>query len=115
MRALRAVIAGELWFPRATLSRVLKGFLIAQDPDRLTSREIEILGLVGSDMNNQQIADKLFISRETVRWHVKSLHAKLGARTRRGLRDHVRLLNRLGKAMPAQRESRNNLHSLAAS
>lgn len=115
VRALRAVIAGELWFPRATLSRVLRGFLVAQDPDRLTSRELEILALVGGDLNNQQIADKLFISRETVRWHIKSLHAKLGTRTRRGLGDHVRLLSRLGKAMPAQRESGNDLRSLVAS
>ncbi len=112
-RALKAVIAGELWFPRATLSRVLRGFLVAHDPDRLTSRELEILPLVAADLNNQQIADKLFISRETVRWHIKSLHAKLGTRTRRGLSDHVRLMNRLGKAMPVQRESGSNPQSLA--
>jgi DNA-binding NarL/FixJ family response regulator len=115
VRALKAVIAGELWFPRATLSRVLRGFLVAQDPNRLTSREMEILDLVGSDMNNQQIADRLFISRETVRWHIKSLHAKLGTGTRRGLGDHVRLLHRLGAAMPVQRESGNNIPSRAAS
>jgi DNA-binding NarL/FixJ family response regulator len=115
IRALKAVIAGELWFPRATLSRVLRGFLAAQDPNRLTSREMEILGLVGGDLNNQQIADKLFISRETVRWHIKGLNAKLGIRTRRGLRDHVRVLHRLGKAMPELRELGNNPTSRAAS
>jgi DNA-binding NarL/FixJ family response regulator len=115
LRALKAVIAGELWFPRTTLSRVLRGFLAAQDPNRLTSREMEILGLVGGDLNNQQIADKLFISRETVRWHIKGLNAKLGIRTRRGLRDHVRVLHRLGKAMPEKRELGNNPTSRAAS
>lgn len=108
LRALNAVIAGELWFPRTMLSRVLKGFLVAQDPNRLTSREMEILGLIGEDLNNQQVADKLFISRETVRWHIKSLNAKLGIRTRRGLRDHVRLLDRFGKSIPAQREAEKN-------
>ena len=112
-RAVKAVIAGELWFPRATLSRVLRGFLVAHDPDRLTSRELEILPLVGADLNNQQIGDKLFISRETVRWHIKSLHAKLGTRTRRGLSDHVRLMNRVGKMMPVQRESGSSPQSLA--
>jgi DNA-binding NarL/FixJ family response regulator len=113
-RALKAVIDGELWFPRATLSRVLRGFLVAQDPDRLTSRELEILALVGADLNTQQIADKLFISRETVRWHIKSLHAKLGTRTRRGLGDHVRLMNRLRNAIPAKRESGSNPRSIAS-
>jgi DNA-binding NarL/FixJ family response regulator len=108
VRALNAVIAGELWFPRTMLSRVLRGFLVAQDPNRLTSREMEILALIGEDLNNQQVADRLFIARETVRWHIKSLNAKLGIRTRRGLRDHVRLLNRLGKTLPAQRESGKN-------
>jgi DNA-binding NarL/FixJ family response regulator len=113
-RALKAVIAGELWFPRATLSRILRGFLVAQDPDRLTSREMQILSLVGGDLNNQQIADRLFISRETVRWHIKSLHAKLGLQTRRGLRDHVRLLVRYGKSMPPKSESGHNLESRTA-
>jgi DNA-binding NarL/FixJ family response regulator len=108
VRALNAVIAGELWFPRTVLSRVLRGFLVAQDPNRLTAREMEILGLIGEDLNNQQVADKLFISRETVRWHIKSLNAKLGIRTRRGLRDHVRLLHRLGKTIPAHREAGKN-------
>jgi len=65
-RALNAVVAGELWFPRTTLSRVLRGFLAAQDPNRLTTREMEILGLIGAGLNNQQVADALFISRETV-------------------------------------------------
>ncbi len=110
LRALKAVIAGELWFPRTVLSRVLRSFLVAQDPDRLTSREHEILGLIGDDLNNQQVADKLFISRETVRWHIKSLNAKLGIRTRRGLRDHVRLLHRLDKTIPVQREAGKNPH-----
>ena len=107
-RALKAVITGELWFPRTVLSRVLRGFLVAQDPNRLTSREMEILGLIGDDLNNQQVADKLFISRETVRWHIKSLNGKLGIRTRRGLRDHVRLLQRLDKTIPAQRDVGRN-------
>lgn len=110
-RALKAVMAGELWFPRAMLSRVLKGFLVAHDPDRLTSREHEILRLVGAGLNNQQIADRLFISRETVRWHIKSLHTKLGTRTRLGLSDQVRLMNRLGKA--AQGGSGVRVQSLA--
>jgi DNA-binding NarL/FixJ family response regulator len=108
LRALNAVVGGELWFPRTMLSRILRGFLVAQDPNRLTSREMEILGLIGDDLNNQQVADTLFISRETVRWHIKSLNGKLGIRTRRGLRDHVRLLHRLGKTIPAQREDGKN-------
>lgn len=104
IRAIKAVTAGELWFPRMMLSRLLRGFLSAADPNRPTSRETEILELIAADFNNQQVADKLCLSRETVRWHVKSLHSKFGTRTRRALRDQARVLTRL-KSIPPQRES----------
>ena len=107
-RALKAILAGELWFPRETVSRMLKQFLIATDPNRLTSREREILALVGADLNNQQIADKLFITRETVRWHIKALHTKLGTSNRRALRDRVQLLSRSSAAIQPQREPGDN-------
>ncbi len=45
----------------------------------LSIREIEILGLIMLGYTNQQIADKLFISYETVRSHRKHILAKTGA------------------------------------
>jgi NarL family two-component system response regulator LiaR len=96
-RAIQAVANGQLWFPRETVSRILKRFLVAEDPNRLTARELEILALIGAGLNNQHIADKLFISRETVRWHVKSLNAKLAVGNRREAREYVRSLLSDGK------------------
>jgi DNA-binding NarL/FixJ family response regulator len=107
LRAMRAVVIGELWFPRMLLSNLLRGFLSAADPNRPSSREMEILALIAADLNNQQVADKLCLSRETVRWHIKNLHAKFGTRSRKALRDQIRLLNRL-KAIPPKRESMTN-------
>jgi NarL family two-component system response regulator LiaR len=92
---------GQLWFPREIISRVLKGLLIEEDLNRLTSREIEIVRLVGSGLNNQEIADKLFISRETVRWHVRALHAKLGTKDRDSLREYVRYLRSSEPKIPS--------------
>jgi DNA-binding CsgD family transcriptional regulator len=47
---------------------------------KLTLREIEILGLIMLGYTNLQIADKLFVSYETVRSHRKHILEKTGAR-----------------------------------
>jgi len=48
----------------------------------LTTREIEVLGLLVKGMSNPEIAQQLFISRSTVKVHVSNLLAKLGASKR---------------------------------
>lgn len=48
----------------------------------LTAREREIIGWVGSGRSNQEIADELVLSRDTVRTHVSRAMIKLGARDR---------------------------------
>ncbi len=48
----------------------------------LTSREREILELIAEGANNRVIAARLKISRHTVKFHVASVLAKLGARSR---------------------------------
>lgn len=47
---------------------------------KLTLREIEILGLIMLGYTNQQIAEKIFISFETVRSHRKHILEKTGAK-----------------------------------
>jgi DNA-binding NarL/FixJ family response regulator len=49
-------------------------------PQKLTVREIEILGLIMVGFTNTEIAKKLFISFETVRSHRKSIITKTGVR-----------------------------------
>jgi DNA-binding NarL/FixJ family response regulator len=48
----------------------------------LTSREREILELIAEGANNRVVAARLAISRHTVKFHVASILAKLGARSR---------------------------------
>ncbi len=82
-RAIEAVAMGELWFPRKVLSNAIRALLSTVTANRLTTREREILRLIGRGCNNRVIAETLFISRETVRWHVRSLYAKIGTHDRK--------------------------------
>jgi LuxR family maltose regulon positive regulatory protein len=49
---------------------------------QLTSREQEILSLLAMGYSNQKIADKLYVSVNTVKTHMSNLFDKLGARSR---------------------------------
>lgn len=48
----------------------------------LTAREVEVLRKIAEGNRNKDIADKLFISEETVKVHVKHIMDKLGAKDR---------------------------------
>ncbi|SRR6266498_3108147 len=50
--------------------------------DPLTEREIEVLNLVAEGFSNPEIAKRLGVSRNTVKFHVSSIIGKLGATSR---------------------------------
>jgi two-component system, NarL family, response regulator LiaR len=43
----------------------------------LTAREVEVLGLIARGMSNQHIAEALFVSETTIRFHVSNILGKL--------------------------------------
>jgi DNA-binding CsgD family transcriptional regulator/tetratricopeptide (TPR) repeat protein len=55
----------------------------AANPAGLTARELEVLALLGADLRNADIADRLHIAEKTVDHHVSAILAKLGVRSRR--------------------------------
>ncbi|MEO8285165.1 MAG: LuxR C-terminal-related transcriptional regulator [Chloroflexota bacterium] len=51
-------------------------------PDALTKREVELLRLVAVGLSNAEIADRLFLSSNTVRAHLYSIYAKINVASR---------------------------------
>jgi len=73
--AIRRVHAGKKSIPPVIAARLAEHL----SDETLTPREIEILGCVAEGNRNREIADRLFISEETVKVHIKHLMEKLGA------------------------------------
>jgi DNA-binding NarL/FixJ family response regulator len=88
-QAVHAAAAGDALIAPAVTTRLLKAFAGAgpagparQPVDPLTGREEEVLGAVARGRTNTEIATEFHISLSTVKTHVASLMAKLGARNR---------------------------------
>lgn len=50
--------------------------------DPLTGRELDVLRLMAQGLKYKEIAEKLFISQNTVRFHVKAIYGKLNVNNR---------------------------------
>lgn len=50
----------------------------------LTRRELKILGELESGLGNREIAQRLFISEGTLKWHLRNIYGKLGCKSRVG-------------------------------
>ncbi len=65
-------------------------------PEPLTGRELDILQLMVEGLSNQEIAQKLCLALETVRWYVKQIYSKLDVHGRRQATERARQLDLLG-------------------
>lgn len=75
---IRQVHAGKKRIPPEIASQLLEHM----SDEGLTEREVEVLREVADGNRNREIAERLFISEETVKVHIKHIMEKLGAADR---------------------------------
>src|SRR5215470_16657409 len=75
---IRQVHAGKKKIP----SQIAASLAEHLSDEALTSREIEVLGQIAGGNRNRDIAEKLSITEETVKVHIKHIMEKLGASDR---------------------------------
>lgn len=89
LKAIHTIVNGENYFSKETAEKyLLNSSKIEKQVSNLTelsSREKEILVLIAHEYNTAEIAEKTFISLNTVNTHRKNLLSKLNAKNTAGL------------------------------
>ncbi|MBZ5591040.1 MAG: response regulator transcription factor [Acidobacteriia bacterium] len=96
-KSIRKVHAGEIWLDSDTTAAVMQHFATGSDDNGqtpgthngrprerspLSQREREIVGLVAQGFKNKEMAEKMFISEQTVKNHLHNIFDKLGVSDR---------------------------------
>ena len=92
MAALLRAVAKRRRSPASYVRRLLAAFGADRGQPRpsrsglvepLSERELDVLRLLGTDLDGPDIARELMVSLNTVRTHTKNIYAKLGVNNRR--------------------------------
>jgi DNA-binding NarL/FixJ family response regulator len=94
VKSIRKVFGGEIWLDSHTTAAVMRQFAAPGDMmnggvgtkgrerSPLSQREREIVGLVAQGYKNREMAEKMFISEQTVKNHLHNIFDKLGVSDR---------------------------------
>jgi DNA-binding NarL/FixJ family response regulator len=94
VKSIRKVNAGEIWLDSHTTAAVMRQFQTGTDQggsvtggkgrerSPLSAREREIVALVAQGYKNKEMAEKMFISEQTVKNHLHNIFDKLGVSDR---------------------------------
>lgn len=91
--AIRCVADGAAWLDPGVASRVLKACAMSvpaqpgdpskpPSPQTLSQRELDVLKLVVEGLSNQEIAERLVVSVETIKTHMRHIMEKLAVSDR---------------------------------
>jgi len=94
VKSIRKVYAGEIWLDSHTTAAVMRQFAApgetglgsgsskVRERSPLSAREREIVALVAQGYKNKEMAEKMFISEQTVKNHLHNIFDKLGVSDR---------------------------------
>lgn len=92
VKSIRKVCEGEIWLDSHTTAAVMRQFASPSDGvggggrgrsrSPLSNREREIVALVAQGYRNREMAEKMFISEQTVKNHLHNIFDKLGVSDR---------------------------------
>lgn len=89
VEAIRVIHRGEIWLPRDKMSIIMDRIISVVGRDhkektlnQLTPTEFQVLRFIGQGKSNDEIAEVMFISKNTVRSHIKSIYAKFNTHSR---------------------------------
>lgn len=85
---------------------------VAADGPRLTRRELEILRLVSEGRSNRDVGGVLWVSDQTVKFHLANIYRKLGVGSRY---EAAQAARELGLLEPMSAEADDGVHALATS
>lgn len=87
--AVRTIASGDTLLAPAVTRRLVEEFVRRPAPgrhpqllDRLTEREVQVLGLLARGLSNAELVSELLVSDTTVKTHVSRVLTKLGLRDR---------------------------------
>jgi len=81
---IRQVVEGTVYHPRGRGGEGAEGGVATTQaaPGGLTERELAILRLVAEGLSNLDIASKLYVTEQTVKFHLSNIYRKLGVGNR---------------------------------
>jgi Response regulator containing a CheY-like receiver domain and an HTH DNA-binding domain len=86
--AIEEVYHGRSWFSPELLQKIILRLNAPQKKNKetdLSDRELEVLRLICQSLTNEEIADKLSLSYETIKWHRANILSKTGCSNTAGL------------------------------
>lgn len=93
LEAIRQVLAGGSPMSPAIARRVVHSFRPkkSEDLNALSEREQEVLDFLSTGLTAKEIAEKLYVSTNTVRTHIRNIYEKLHVQSR------VEMMNKVGR------------------